>query len=115
MSEVPLCWGGGGERERTGYDPFALRAPIQRAIVGDVIKRSVWGRRRTGNEDVNLAVHLCPDLHRGTSLLRNRHRIGPYPDLYRGTSLIRNRHPVGPYSRTLPRLLSRSRGGGGFL
>ena len=25
--------------------------------------------------------------------------------LYRGTSLIRNRHPVGPYSRTLPKLL----------
>jgi len=24
---------------------------------------------------------------------------------YRGTSLIRNRHPVGPYSRTMPRLL----------
>ena len=23
----------------------------------------------------------------------------------RGTSLIRNRHPVGPYSRTMPRLL----------
>ena len=25
-----------------------------------------------------------------------------------GTSLIRNRHPVGPYSRTMPRLLWRS-------
>ena len=25
--------------------------------------------------------------------------------LYRGTSLIRNRHPVGPYIRTIPRLL----------
>jgi len=24
---------------------------------------------------------------------------------YRGTSLIRNRHPVGPYSRTMPRLI----------
>ena len=24
---------------------------------------------------------------------------------YRGTSLIRNRHPVGPYSRNMPRLL----------
>jgi len=31
---------------------------------------------------------------------------------YRGTSLIRNRHPVGPYSRTMPRLLWRSWGGG---
>ena len=24
---------------------------------------------------------------------------------YRGTSIIRNRHPVGPYSRTMPRAL----------
>jgi len=34
---------------------------------------------------------------------------------YRGTSLIRNHHPVGPYSRTMPRLLWRSWGGGRFL
>ena len=27
---------------------------------------------------------------------------------YMGTSLIRNRHPVGPYSRNMPRLLLRS-------
>jgi len=27
---------------------------------------------------------------------------------YRGTSLIRNRHPIGPYSRAMPRLLWRS-------
>jgi len=41
---------------------------------------------------------------------------GRYPDkLYRGTSLIRNRHPVGPYRRNMPRLLWRSTGGGGFL
>ena len=33
----------------------------------------------------------------------------------RGTSLIRNRHPVGPYSRTMPRLLWRSWGGRQFL
>ena len=38
----------------------------------------------------------------------------PWP-LYRGTSLKRSRHPVGPYSRTVPRLLWRSWGGGGFL
>ena len=25
--------------------------------------------------------------------------------VYRGTSLVRNRHPVGPYSGTMPRLL----------
>jgi len=31
---------------------------------------------------------------------------------YRGTSLVRNRHPVGPYSRTMPRLLWWPRGGG---
>ena len=30
-------------------------------------------------------------------------------------SLIRNRQPVGPYSRTMPRLLWRSKGGSGFL
>ena len=34
--------------------------------------------------------------------------------LYRGTSL-ENRHPVGPYSRTMPKLLWRSWGGGRFL
>jgi len=34
---------------------------------------------------------------------------------YRGTSLIRNRHPVGPYCRTMPRPCLGSRGGGGFL
>ena len=34
---------------------------------------------------------------------------------YRGTSLIRNRHPVGPYRRTMPRLLWRSLEGGGGL
>ena len=34
---------------------------------------------------------------------------------YRGTSFIRNRHPAGPYSRTMPRLLWRSYGGGRFL
>ena len=34
---------------------------------------------------------------------------------YRGTSLIRNRNPVRPYSRTMPRLLWRSWGGGRFL
>jgi len=27
---------------------------------------------------------------------------------YRGTSLIRNRHPVGPYNRTMPRVLGGS-------
>jgi len=31
---------------------------------------------------------------------------------YRGTPLIRNRHLVGPCSRTMPRLLWRSQGGG---
>jgi len=34
---------------------------------------------------------------------------------YRGASLIRNRHLVGPYSRTMPRLLWWSYGGGRFL
>ena len=31
---------------------------------------------------------------------------------YRGTSLIRNRPPLGPYSRTMPRALWKSLGGG---
>ncbi|KAJ1489294.1 pre-mRNA splicing factor component-domain-containing protein [Baffinella frigidus] len=34
---------------------------------------------------------------------------------YRGTSLIRNRPPLGPYSRTMPRALRWSQGGGRFL
>jgi hypothetical protein len=35
--------------------------------------------------------------------------------LYRGTSLIKNSAPVGPHSRTMPRALWRSYGGGLFL
>ena len=35
--------------------------------------------------------------------------------LNRGTSLMRNRHPVGPCSRTMPGLLWRSYGRGRFL
>ena len=34
---------------------------------------------------------------------------------YRGTSLIRNCAPLGPYSRTMPRVLGGSLGGGRFL
>ena len=35
--------------------------------------------------------------------------------LFRVTSLIRKRHPAGPFSRTLPRALWGSQGGGRFL
>ena len=35
--------------------------------------------------------------------------------LYRGTSLIRNNPTLGPYSRTIPRVLWWSGGGGLFL
>ena len=48
---------------------------------------------------------------RGTSFIRRRSPIRPY----RGTSLIRNRRPLGPYSRTMPRALWGSWGGGRFL
>ena len=34
---------------------------------------------------------------------------------YRGTSLIRDSAPLGPYSRTVPRALRWSQGGGQFL
>ena len=34
---------------------------------------------------------------------------------YMGTSLIRNRHPLGPYGRIMPRALRGSWGGGHFL
>ena len=34
---------------------------------------------------------------------------------YRGTSHIKNCHPLGPYSRSMPRALWWSQGGGGFL
>ena len=37
------------------------------------------------------------------------------PKLYRGTSLKRNRRRLGPYSRTMPRALWWSYGGGLFL
>ena len=35
--------------------------------------------------------------------------------MYRGTSLTRKRTPLGPYSRTMPRVLGGSWGGGRFL
>ena len=35
--------------------------------------------------------------------------------VYRGTSLIKNCHSLGPYSRTIPRALQWSWGGGSFL
>ena len=34
---------------------------------------------------------------------------------YRGISLIRNKPPLGPYSRTMPRALRWSEGGGQFI
>jgi len=37
------------------------------------------------------------------------------PVAYRGTSLTRNSAPLGPYSRTMPRALWWSEGGGLFL
>ena len=46
------------------------------------------------------------------------HHVHAFPSakvLYRGTSLIRNRRPLGPYSRTMPRALRGSKGGGRFL
>ena len=39
----------------------------------------------------------------------------PGAHLYTATSLIRNRHPVGPYSRAIPRVLGGSYGGAHFL
>jgi len=39
----------------------------------------------------------------------------PLSSEYRGTSLIRNRTPLGSYSRTMPRVLWWSYGGGHFL
>ena len=35
--------------------------------------------------------------------------------LYRDTSLIRNRHPLGPCSKPMPKVLGGSSGGGRFL
>jgi len=34
--------------------------------------------------------------------------VTPCPKFYRVTSLVRNRHSVGPYSRTMPRVLGGS-------
>ena len=46
-------------------------------------------------------------------------RLGPLKSIqakvYRRTWLIRNRHPLGPCSRTMPRVLGGSLGGGQFL
>ena len=65
----------------------------------------------------HLAAHVVAEIE-------HLHQHLPNPPLfqraaralvYRGTSLIRNRHPVGPYSRTMPRLLWWSWGGWRFL
>ena len=37
-------------------------------------------------------------------IARNAHPCRVERCVYRGTSLIQNRHPVGPYSKTMPRL-----------
>ena len=44
-----------------------------------------------------------------------RTRVHPAIESYRVTSLIRNSRPLGPYSRTMPRALRWSYGGGQFL
>ena len=44
----------------------------------------------------------------GTSPETTRNALeeySPHTQTYRGTSLVRDRHPVGPYSRTMPRVL----------
>ena len=43
------------------------------------------------------------------------HYAGGLNIMYRGTSLTRNSPPLGPYSRTKPRALWWSKGGGGVL
>jgi len=46
---------------------------------------------------------------------RCHHQEGLLPSEYRGTSLIRKSAPLGPYSRSIPRALWWSWGGGGGL
>ena len=54
--------------------------------------------------------------YRGTSLIRNRYpRRTTLGWSYRGISLIRNSGRLGPCSRTMPRALWQSQGGGQFL
>ena len=58
---------------------------------------------------------LCSNFHRNVIFTEtcNASRHALSAERYRGTSLIRNRNPLGPYSRTTPRALWRSYGGGG--
>ena len=53
------------------------------------------------------AVHVLPDIVSPQPLLQTESREAGSLTMYRGTSLIRNRHPLGPYmySTTMPRLL----------
>jgi len=67
------------------YEPSS--EPIHGPIIGRRTKRP-----RRMERKVATAYPNTPTWYRG----------------YRVTSLIRNRHPVGPYSRTMPRLLWRS-------
>ena len=55
-----------------------------------------------------MAVDARGNLSLDESYLLEAARVGKHGLLkreYRGTSLIRNRHPVGPYSRTMSRAL----------
>ena len=62
-----------------------------RPLLGSVYRDGVGGGRGTSRTPLRSVVHasICD---------------------HRGTSLIRNRHPVGPYRRPMPRVLEGPRG-----
>jgi len=83
-----ICEGGAeGEREKTGYEPFALHAPIQWAMLG---------RCDQAEGEID-----CPRAYLAD---------GPLAHMYRVTSLTRKRNPLAPYRRPMPRVLEGSQG-----
>ena len=64
-------------------------------------------QREGGNNTPPLSALLRHSLGRG-----GIHGVLVLIKVYRGASLIRNRAPLGPYSRTTPRVLWWSLGGG---
>ena len=82
-----------------------------RMVLVTVPRVSRSGEHFPDGFDLHLPHEREKCVYYGSDPLRGRSQR----TLYRGTSLIRNSLPLGPFSRTLPRALWWSWGGGRFL
>ena len=102
-------------------DTLSLRSDVIRSIKILSTFRC-WGLllRIICGLQIFISHHLCQTPKRGIhirclALRKWRTPLHERCRPYRGTSLIRNTPLLGPYSRTIPRVLWRSQGGGLFL